>query len=158
MIIDSIENIHKYDNLHPNFRSLFNILEALNLDYLEVGHIELDGNYVFINIDDAEGRSCEKSPLEVHQRYIDIHIPIGSDEIIGYSDLSDVSLPKSAFNEECDVQFFADKPSHYTILRAKKDFAICFPEDAHAPAIAKGRFLKLVAKVSVEPNQEKPTL
>ena len=51
MIKDHINNAHRYDDLHPNFRSVLEILQSLNLDALQPGHIELDGKYVYINID-----------------------------------------------------------------------------------------------------------
>ena len=42
MIKDHINNAHQYDDLHPNFRTVLEILQSLNLDALQPGHIELD--------------------------------------------------------------------------------------------------------------------
>ena len=64
MIKDSLANMHSYDSLHKNFRSVFNIIDALNFDALEPGHIELDGSYVYINIEDTAGRGRDEAPLE----------------------------------------------------------------------------------------------
>ena len=60
MIKDHINNAHQYDDLHPNFRSVLEILQSLNLDALQPGHIELDGNYVYININETKSKNKEE--------------------------------------------------------------------------------------------------
>ena len=57
MIKDHINNAHRYDDLHPNFRSVLEILQSLNLDALQPGHIELDGKYVYININETNSKT-----------------------------------------------------------------------------------------------------
>ncbi len=156
MITDKIENLHHYNDLHPNFASLFNILQSLNLDYMELGHIEIDGKYIYINVEKA---ATNPPHLESHQRYIDIHIPLDSDEQIDIRPTSECTQPLDEYDSEKDVQFFADQPTGRLTLKAKEHFAILFPADAHRPAISQENHItKMIVKVSVEPNSEKPTL
>ena len=83
MIKDHINNAHYYDDLHPNFRSVLEILQSLNLDALQPGHIELDGKYVYININETNSKTKEEALLESHRQYIDIQMPLTNNETFG---------------------------------------------------------------------------
>ena len=158
MIKDHINNAHRYDDLHPNFRSVLEILQSLNLDALQVGHIELDGKYVYININTTKSTTKEEARLESHRQYIDIQMPLTGCETFGVSPTQECLSPIGDFDTERDIVFYEDAPSKFITL-SKGEFVIFFPDDAHAPCIdTADNHLKLVVKVSIEPNKEKPTL
>ena len=158
MIKDHINNAHQYDNLHPNFRSVLEILQSLNLDALQPGHIELDGKYVYININETNTKKKEEANLESHRRYIDIQMPLTGTETFGVKPTRGCLSPIGDFDTERDIIFYEDMPDEYITL-SKGEFIIFFPEDAHAPCIDTiDNHLKLIVKISVEPNKEKPTL
>lgn len=157
MIKDSLANMHLYDSLHKNFRSVFNIIEALNLDALKPGRIELDGNYVYINIENISGRSKESAPLEAHRKYIDIQVPLRRKETFGLRPAASCAHTLHGYDEEKDITLYNDMPDSYVDVD-RGEFIILFPDDAHAPAIADGDLFKMIVKVSVTPNMEKPTL
>ena len=158
MIRDSIFDAHKYDHLHPNFRSVFEILQSLNLDALQAGHIELDGKYVYININSTNGQPKESARLEAHRQYIDIQMPISGKETFGVKPTAECLDPIGEFDSERDIVFYNDKPNEFVTLD-KGEFVVFFPEDAHAPCIdTMEGHMKLVVKISLEPNKEKPTL
>ncbi len=158
MIKDNIRNAHNYDNLHPNFRSIFEILQSLNLNALQPGHIELDGKYVYININEINSKTKKEALLESHRQYIDIQMPLTSSETFGLKPTQECLTPISDFDAERDIVFYNDTPNEYITLN-KGEFIIFFPEDAHAPCIdTTNNHLKLIVKISVEPNKEKPTL
>lgn len=158
MIKDHINNAHRYDDLHPNFRSVLEILQSLNLDALQAGHIELDGKYVYININTTKSTTKEEARLESHRQYIDIQMPLTGCETFGVRPTQECLSPIGDFDTERDIVFYEDEPSEFITL-SKGEFVIFFPDDAHAPCIdTADNHLKLVVKVSVEPNKEKPTL
>ena len=158
MIKDHINNAHRYDDLHPNFRSVLEILQSLNLDALQAGHIELDGKYVYININTTKSTTKEEARLESHRQYIDIQMPLTGCETFGVRPTQECLSPIGDFDTERDIVFYEDAPSKFITL-SKGEFVIFFPDDAHAPCIdTADNHLKLVVKVSVEPNKEKPTL
>lgn len=158
MIKDRINNAHQYDDLHPNFRSVLEILQSLNLDALQPGHIELDGNYVYININETKSKNKEEAKLESHRRYIDIQMPLSGKETFGMKSTTNCTNPIGEFDTERDILFYEDTPTEYITLN-KGEFVIFFPDDAHAPCINTiDNHLKLIVKISVEPNKEKPTL
>jgi YhcH/YjgK/YiaL family protein len=158
MIKDHINNAHRYDDMHPNFRSVLEILQSLNLDALQPGHIELDGKYVYININTTNGQSKELARLEAHRQYIDIQMPLSGKETFGVKATNECLNPMGEFDSERDIVFYNDSPTEYFTLD-KGEFIIFFPDDAHAPCIdTDENHMKLVVKISVEPNKEKPTL
>ena len=158
MIKDHINNAHKYDDLHPNFWSVMEILQSLNLDALQPGHIELDGKYVYININETQSKSETEAKLESHRKYIDIQMPLSGSETFGVGPTSECVKPIGEFDTERDIIFYEDTPTEYITLN-KGEFVIFFPDDAHAPCInTTDNHLKLIVKISVEPNKEKPTL
>ena len=158
MIKDHINNAHRYDDLHPNFRSVLEILQSLNLNALQPGHIELDGKYVYININETNSKTKEEALLESHRQYIDIQMPLTGTETFGIKQTAECTKPIDEFDTERDIIFYKDTPNEYITLD-KGEFVIFFPEDTHAPCInTTNNHLKLVVKVSVEPNKEKPTL
>lgn len=158
MIKDHINNAHQYDDLHPNFRSVLEILQSLNLNALQPGHIELDGNYVYININETKSKNKEEAKLESHRRYIDIQMPLSGKETFGVKATTNCTNPIGEFDTERDIIFYEDAPTEYITLN-KGEFVIFFPDDAHAPCINTiDNHLKLIVKISVEPNKEKPTL
>lgn len=158
MIKDRLENGHSYDSLHKNMRMVMEILQSLNLQELQPGHIELDGKYVYINVDEVNGRSRGEAKIEAHKKYIDIQMPISGKEVMGFmpvSELKDVTMP---YDEAKDVIFFGDRITHWETVEPG-EFIIFFPEDGHAPLVECGTaHRKLVVKISVAPNNEKPTL
>lgn len=158
MIKDHINNAHKYDDLHPNFWSVMEILQSLNLDALQEGHIELDGEYIYININKTQSKTKNEAKLEAHRKYIDIQMPITGNETFGIKQTYECINPIGEFNSERDILFYEDTPTEYITID-KGEFVIFFPEDAHAPCInTTSDHLKLIVKISVEPNKEKPTL
>ncbi len=158
MIKDSILNAHRYDDLHPNFWGIFEILESFNLDALQPGHIEIDGEYIYISINHTNSQSKDSARLEAHKRYIDIQMPISGKETFAVKPTNECLDPIGEFDTERDIVFYQDAPAEYFTLD-KGEFAIFFPEDAHASCIdTVESHMKLVVKISVEPNKEKPTL
>lgn len=158
MIKDSLSNAHRHDAEHPYFRTVFEILQSLNCGALQDGHIELDGNYVFIDIATVEGRNSTESPLESHKRYIDIQMPLSGTETFGVKELEHCNITRKPYDEQTDVALWSDTPDRFVDV-APGEFVVFFPSDAHAPCItASARHQKLVVKVSVALNTEKPTL
>lgn len=158
MIKDSLDNAHRYDSLHRNFRMVFEILQSLNPAALQTGHIELDGDYVYINVDSAVGRTRDAARLEAHCRYIDIQMPLDEPETFGVADVARLHQPDGRMDDERDILFYNDAITS-TVTVQPGEFVIFFPADAHAPLIdCSPNHRKIVTKVSVKPNEEKPVL
>ena len=148
MIVDSIKNAELYYSLSPRIKQAFDWLAKTNVLALEAGRHDIDGDNLFVNVMDVELKPREAAALEVHDRYIDIQIMVGETEEYGWSERCDCHSPREEFNRERDVQFFTDEPQMFFSLN-ERQFAIFFPEDAHAPMLGEGAVRKLIFKLLI---------
>lgn len=149
MIIDSIKNAELYYSLTPRIKQAFDWLASVNVKTLDVGRHDIDGDALFVNVQDIELKPRYDAALEVHNRYIDIQVMYGNKEEYGWAERGNCHRPSGEFNEEKDVQFFADEPQMFYSLH-EGQFAIFYPEDAHAPMLGVGKVRKLIFKLEIE--------
>lgn len=149
MILSKLSDSHLIEALHPSFKSVFDYIKQNDLSKVPTGRITLDADNIFINIDDAKLRTQSEQVLEIHRQYIDIHIPLSGEEIVGWTPLDDLEVPSNEpFDVKRDFALYAQKASTYFTVKPGQ-FYIMFPEDAHAPIIGNGTLRKLIAKVRV---------
>lgn len=148
MILDSLKNSDVYNNIHPLFKKVFEYLKSTDFSKIEVGKIELKGKDLFVIISDSDMKSREDAKLEVHNKYIDIQLPVSKSESFGWKARADMKDEREPFNEEKDIQFFKDG---YTTLFSVSpgNFVILFPEDGHAPCIGEEKIRKIVVKIKI---------
>ena len=132
------------------FKQLFDYVKAHDFTHVPAERIVLDGDRLFINVADVTLKSPEEQVLEVHRRYIDVHFPLSREEIMGWSSLSVLATESmQPFNEEDDFAVYAERAQSYLTIHPG-EFAIVWPEDAHAPIIGQGALRKLIAKVCID--------
>ena len=150
MILAHLNDSDRYASLHPLFKQLFDYVKAHDFTHVPAERIVLDGDRLFINIADVTLKSPEEQVLEVHRRYIDVHFPLSREEIMGWSSLSVLATESmQPFNEEDDFAVYAERAQSYLTIHPG-EFAIVWPEDAHAPIIGQGALRKLIAKVCID--------
>jgi biofilm protein TabA len=141
MIIDTIQNAHKYFSVHPLFAKAFEYIQQTDLANAADGKSDIaEGLKAII----SKETSLQK--FECHNKNIDIQLCIKGVETIGWKPREKCTSPKGEYNDEKDVLFFDDAPDTYFQL-SDGQFAIFFPEDVHAPMIGEGEIKKLVIKV-----------
>lgn len=148
MIVDAIKNAELYYSLSPRIKQAFDWLAKTDVMALSAGRHNIDGDNLFVNVMDIELKSRCEAALEVHDRYLDIQIMVGDMEEYGWSERCNCHSPREEFNRERDVQFFTDTPQTFFSLN-ERQFAIFFPEDAHAPMLGEGNVRKLIFKLLI---------
>ncbi|EKX88341.1 YhcH/YjgK/YiaL family protein [Alloprevotella sp. oral taxon 473] len=150
MILAHLNDSDRYVSLHPLFKQLFDYVKAHDFTHVPAERIVLDGDRLFINVADVTLKSPEEQVLEVHRRYIDVHFPLSREEIMGWSSLSVLATESmQPFNEGDDFAVYAERAQSYLTIHPG-EFAIVWPEDAHAPIIGQGALRKLIAKVCID--------
>lgn len=134
MIIDTVENLSKYVSLNPLFADVVEFIKNNDLNTLEAGKHLIKDKDLFVNIQDAKGRSEEASTLETHRNMIDIQIPLDAEEGFGYTPLCD--LPDVEYNAEKDITKYPDLASQTYLYLKPGQMGIFFPQDGHAPCIS----------------------
>ena len=148
MILTNIPNLSRYADVHPNLKTAIDFLQNNDLAALTGDKIEVDGDKVFVKLANTQLLAPEDAKLEVHNKYLDIQIPLSASESFGWASRDELKEPKSEFDEKKDLLFFADKPSSYVNVLPGQCI-IFFPEDAHAPLVGEGNIQKVIVKVAI---------
>lgn len=148
MIIGTLADSARIESLHPLFKQVFDYIKSHDLLHAPLERIELDGERLFINNVLAKAKTEQEQPLEAHRRYLDIHVLLEGKERIGWRALEDCAEPREPFNEADDYMLIDQRATAYVDLQPGQ-FAIVYPEDAHAPLIGEGEIRKLIVKALV---------
>jgi biofilm protein TabA len=152
MILDTLAQSGRYASLHPAFAQAFEFLAHADWAALTQGSIStrhaLDGDRMYVAIDQKDGRGRDGARLEAHRRYIDIQVTIDGPEEIGWRPLAECRQPAGTFNDANDIGFFDDRPDTWVSV-PPGSFAIFFPDDAHAPLAGRGPLRKAIVKIAV---------
>lgn len=145
MVVADLKNFERYYSLNPYFKEVFEFIKSKNWENEPFEKFILKPDELFVIHANPTLLSKENQVLEYHKKYLDIHILLEGEEIIGHKPLLECTLEKQAFNQEDDFGLFQDTPTSYFCLKPNH-FAIVFPEDAHAPIIGEGKVKKLIVK------------
>ena len=131
---------------NEQFAVVFAFMKQCSLDTLPVGRYEIDGDRVYLTIMEGALKERANAPLEAHNAYYDLQIPLSQAEEYGIAVREKCVAPRGEFNPERDIIFYDDAPTHYVTLQMGE--AIIFaPEVAHAPMIGEGSIRKAVFKI-----------
>jgi len=149
MILDTLENAHRYVSLHPMFaRAFAQLCDLAAQTALSPGRIEIEGKALYALVVEGPGRLVTEAKLETHRAYIDIQLTVVGCDRIGWTPLRHTHSGEG-FDAGKDVEFYTDAAQTWISVPAGQ-FAIFFPEDAHAPMANTGKpTRKLVMKVAV---------
>lgn len=148
MILDTLKNCTKYEMVHPRFKVAFDFLKSADLLSLPPGKTELEGTDVVVNVVEITGKPIELARMETHQQFIDIQIPLGAVETMGWKSVDQLEKPMGSYNAEKDITFFEDSASNLIKVQPF-EFAIFFPEDGHQPGIGEATYKKIIVKLRV---------
>jgi len=148
MILDRLQNAVRYGALHPGLAQAFAFLNQPQLVKLPDGRHEILGAQLYATIATKAGRPRNEAKLESHRKYIDIQMVLSGVEEMGWKPTADCAVVQSPYDAAKDVEFFADRPDGWISVGAGQ-FAIFFPEDAHAPLAGEGEIHKVIVKVAV---------
>ncbi|MBE6213809.1 MAG: DUF386 domain-containing protein [Rikenellaceae bacterium] len=147
MILDTLKNKEQYASLHPRFKAVFDYIDTHDLASMELGRHDIDGDNIFVMVQEIELRPREQARLELHRKYIDIQLVLrGPEEVFGWSEKKDCLTAETEFDEAKDIQLFIDKPQCFYTVR-EGQFSILFPEDGHAPMLGEGVVKKCIFKI-----------
>lgn len=148
MILSTLQDCGRFEVLHPLFKKAFDYVKSHNLLDAPLGRIEVEGDALFINNSNPECVKAEKQALEVHRKYIDIHVLLEGEETVGWKPLSDCRNETKPYNEDEDCALYDEQAATYFKMQPGQ-ILIVWPEDAHAPVIGEGKIRKLIIKVKI---------
>lgn len=131
MIIDVLDNSKKYEDLHKDFKLVFDFLKNNDISTMDCGKHQLRGDEVFFNLQEYETKHTQK--LEAHKKYIDIQVVAIGEEYMGYTNINNTTVTEE-YDEVKDVMFLDGEVDK--VKANNKTFIIFYPADAHMPALA----------------------
>ncbi|MBR4810711.1 MAG: YhcH/YjgK/YiaL family protein [Bacteroidaceae bacterium] len=146
MILDTLDRLGNYGYISPLMDKVLEFFRTTDLSALEPGRIDLQGDDLFVNVNRQGAQTRDEAPIEAHQEYIDIQVPISSDEEMGFLSAPYMPAPSKPYNSDRDVAFYPVLCDTYLNVR-KGMFVVFFPGEGHAPAITKDGILKLIVKI-----------
>jgi YhcH/YjgK/YiaL family protein len=152
MIVDNLKAFDQYLSMNPLFPAVAEFLRTTDLSTLPTGITKIQGDDLFINVQQAGVKTRTQARFESHRRMIDIQVPFSACEEYGWAPLD--KLPATTYDEASDMCFHdpaapqtpEDVASTYFTLQPGQ-FAIFFPQDGHAPAITATGLRKAIIKV-----------
>lgn len=148
MILSTLSQAERYATLHPLFPRAFDYIRNTDLRALKPDRYAIDGESLFVIVEQVDGRTREAAKLECHRRYIDIQLVLEGVDEMGWKPLAACREPISDYSAERDIQFFHDAPASW-IATPPDHFCIFFPEDAHAPLVSTRKIHKVIFKIAV---------
>ena len=131
---------------NPYYKRALEFIGSTDLNSLENGTHVLDGDNLWVNITDSPLRRSSEARLEVHDRYIDIQIPLSGSETFGVMPRSMCRKPDGQMDVDRDILFYEDPIGPLMTVEAGK-MIVFAPDTAHAPLIGEGTIHKAVFKV-----------
>jgi YhcH/YjgK/YiaL family protein len=148
MIVDQLSNSKLYTSLGKNMEDGLRYLQETDLASLQPGRYEIDGERLFVLVQEFTTKPKEQGGWEAHHKYHDIHCVVEGVEQIGYANVE--RLEPGEYDEPKDFWVLSGEGS-FQVVRPGS-FVIMMPQDAHMPGIALDTpqpLRKVVVKVQV---------
>jgi YhcH/YjgK/YiaL family protein len=131
VILDKLTNAKMYDGFHPGIKKGLHYLMETDLNALEVGKYQIDGDKVFVMIQEYDTKLPEVCRWEAHYKYADIQYVIKGAEKMGYTPIENSKVVEEI--TENDVMFLEADGDHFVVHEGC--FAVFTTRDAHRPGL-----------------------
>jgi len=150
MIADILKNRYLYENISPRIKTSLEYIANTDFSAIEPGKYEIDGENIFVLVQEYDSIPREQGKWECHRKYIDIQYIAEGVEQMGVNNIEKMQVAVE-YNPEKDIAFLNGDGDYVTF--SKGSYGIFFPEDAHQPRIAPedipGKVKKVVVKIKI---------
>ena len=149
MIKDNIKNAKEYYYLGQRFQKGFEYLENTDILNLENGKYEIEGDDIFVSVQDYQTKPLNEGKFEAHRKYADIQFLAKGNEKMGFGDIENFK-PNTFYDDAKDIIFLEGRGDFIEVKSG--DFVIFMPQDAHMPCIENNDSVyvkKAVVKVKI---------
>ncbi|MFC4601113.1 YhcH/YjgK/YiaL family protein [Cohnella hongkongensis] len=128
----------EWSAFHPVLRAALDRLRQTDLQALDPGKYEWDGERMFLLIQEPQTAPKAERKPEAHRRYADIQLLIEGREWIGCARRTDRSAVVEDELETKDYALYEDPEDEIGLVMSPGSFAIFFPSDLHRPCVCVG--------------------
>lgn len=134
MIIDKISNTDRYDLLlYPRLKKALDYLQKVDFNTLKAGKFQIEGEDIYMLVQEYQTREDINCRLEGHEKYIDIQYIYSGQELIGMA--CHENTLQVIDSDQLDCFFYKTEHVAYFIKLKQGMFAIFFSSDLHMPCI-----------------------
>ncbi|MDR7875338.1 YhcH/YjgK/YiaL family protein [Yersinia mollaretii] len=151
MILDELKSAANNPWYPEVVRRTLATISQMDLVNLPAGEQEIEGREIYLNHIIAATKPLYDQAPELHRYYIDIHILLEGNEVIGASPSAQGQRPTMDFDTERDYGLFEGITSETLLTLAPGDIALLFPGELHRPMGTLGEVAplrKIVVKVA----------
>jgi YhcH/YjgK/YiaL family protein len=149
MIVDTIGNWRNYP-FGPAWEKAFCFLESLSSE-VDTGRHIIDGTDIFAEVAEYETVPEERKPYESHREYADVQFLLRGSEWLDYAPLGTLAVLQDYDPARGDYMLHTRAGAPATrITLGNGVFSVLYPEDAHAPGVAREGVPEPVKKVVVK--------
>ena len=134
MILDQMKNAAFYKGVMPAITAALKEMATYTPDDYPVGRVDVDGDNLFLLLNDYQTRAAEDALFEAHQKYIDVMYMVEGEEVIYVKPTETLSAVTQPYDPEKDVLLAKLDCDATPVRLVAGSFIVLFPQDAHAPA------------------------
>ena len=150
MIYDLVKNAQRYHGISKNVDKALDFMLTRDLASLKPDKYLIDGDNVFVIIQEPKTIHRDQAFWGSHKNHIDIQYLIDGKESIGIQKTNTL-FESSSYNSNNDITFYEDDGKGFFVHLLPGQFVICFPDDAHMPLIGSGSYVKkAVFKIRID--------
>lgn len=149
--LDNIEFARQYQANKKYWDEALAFITNTKLDTLSVGKHLIDGENVFVTVNDGATKEPDKTGWEAHRKYIDLHLVISGKERIGVMNPATAKVTNPYDAGKDLVNFDSNTKGDYYTAEPGMLY-IFFPQNSHRPGIHVDGFdkdKKMVVKIRV---------
>lgn len=151
MILDSIDNLAKYDL--PMKDKILAFLKSKDPKTVPDGEHEIDGRDLFVRVMSYKAKPAQENSFEAHRIYADVQFVAQGCELMQVAP-TDQLLATTEYSVADEYQFFNAKGFISDLTVREGEFTVFFPGEAHRPSCKHvaydGVVKKLVFKIKMK--------
>lgn len=135
MIFDQISNLADYVKLNPRIIQEMSDFIAQVTPQTEVKRYFLDEDMLYAMVQEYAPRDFASSKVEIHRRYIDVHVPLAGSETLYYCPVERLELIEDFTPKSDDLLYKTNPALTMGLIADVGSFAVFFPGEGHIPCI-----------------------
>jgi len=145
MIYDDLVNLDDYNIVPPDVLMFISNLSVATPD----GRYDITDR-IYANVETYKTKGEFEAFLESHRKYIDLQFLLYGSEKIKYTNI-DGLVPRCDYDPDRDIIFYKNPSVEVSsLLLNGRNFAVFYPQDAHAPQITTFSLQENVKKVVIK--------
>ncbi len=152
MIIDTLADGAANPFYPVAIRRALQGIQAFDLAALAPGKYQIEGDLIFMTLVEGVTRPLNDQRPEFHRHYIDVHLVLEGEEIVGAATRDQATTAAQEFDSEHDIGFCPSMGTESLIRLAPGDVVLIFPGELHRPMATLGqpaRLRKVIAKIDM---------